>query len=377
MKGLMKWIVIAVFLVFCVQAVPAFVVSSITVDPSGAMVADTPVIVSFKIELTGSGDTTFPNDNELQMSTDLEKAKWTSSLVLDGVEMPQPDNSGRVLSVSGWILSYPSEKEESLKVTLEGFTPKVSKTSEKTMIKITEYDSHNNPLTSSTVYKNATIVNPAEITERINSLKSEVQSYRSHIDEKSALGVDTSSAEGKYSEAQSKIDAAGKLPTSQYLQVFSTLDAAQAAIDEGETALDRAWAEMEVMNAQVPITNVDNIIQWFKTNASTANDQQLPAIITKREVAVSYISTANDEISNGRYEQARAKAQDAFNKGNESYTDALKRQKEIESGIFGWLKLPSIKLPGGIFLIIGIVVVVLAVVGYVIYRKRSHWDELG
>jgi hypothetical protein len=134
---------------------------------------------------------------------------------------------------------------------------------------------------------------------------------------------------------------------------------------------------MEVLNAQIPITNVDNIIAWFKGNASTTNDQQLPAIITKREVAVSYISTANDEISSGNYEQARAKAQEAFNKGNESYTDALKRQKEIESGIFGWLKLPNIRLPGGIFLIVGIVVVVLAVVGYVIYRKRSHWDELG
>jgi hypothetical protein len=380
MKGQIKWIVIAVSLLFCIQAVSAFVVSSITVDPSGAMVAETPVIVSFKVELTGSGDTTFPNDNELQMSTDLEKAKWTYSLVLDGVEMPQPDNSGRVLSVSGWILSYPSEKEESLKVTLEGLTPKVSKTSEKSMIKITEYDAHNNPLTSTAVYKNATIVNPAEITERINSLNSEIQSYRSHIDEKSALGVDTSSAEGKYSEAQSKIDAAGKLPTSQYLQAFTTLDSAQTAIDEGEAALDRAWAEMEVMNAGIPITNVDNIIQWFKANASTANDQQLPAIITKREVAVSYISTANDEISNGRYEAARSKAQEAFAKGNESYTDALKRQYEIEHGgilqvLFGWIKLP--KLPGGIILPVVIVVVVLAVVGYVIYRKRSHWDELG
>jgi hypothetical protein len=374
MKGLMKWSVIAVSLLFCIQAVSAFVVSSITVDPSGAMVSDTPVIVSFKIELTGAGAETFTSGNELQMSTDLDKAKWTYALVLDGVETPQPENTGRVLSVSGWILSYPAEKEESLKVTLEGVTPKISKTSEKNMIRITEYDSHNNPLTSTIVYKNATIVNPSEITDRINTLKASIQTFRSHIDEKAALGVDTSSAEGKYSEAQSKIDAAGKVPTSQYLQAFTTLDAAETAITDGESALDRAWAENEVLNAQVPITNVDNVIAWFKGNASTANDQQLPAIITKREVAVSYISTANDEISSGKYEEARAKAQEAFNKGNESYTDALARKKVLESG---WFQLPNIKLPGGIFLIIGIVVVVLAVVGYVIYRRRSHWDELG
>jgi len=377
MKGLMKWSVIAVSLLFCIQAVSAFAVSSITVDPSGAMVSDTPVIVSFKVELTGSGDETFTSGNELQMSTDLDKAKWTYALVLDGVETPQPDNTGRVLSVSGWILSYPAEKEESLKVTLEGISPKVTKTTEKTMIRITEYDSHNNPITSTIVYKNATIVNLKDITDLINEKKGNLQTFRSDIDEKSALGVDTSGGESKYSEAQSKISAAEKRTTAQYKDAFTDLDAAQVAIDDGEKTLDRAWAEMEVLNAQIPITNVDNVIAWFKGNASTANDQQLPTIITKREVAVSYISTANDEISGGNYEQARAKAQEAFNKGNESYTDALARKKEIESGIFAWLKLPNIKLPGGIFLIIGIVVVVLAVVGYVIYRKRSHWDELG
>jgi hypothetical protein len=43
----------------------------------------------------------------------------------------------------------------------------------------------------------------------------------------------------------------------------------------------------------------------------------------------------------------------------------------------GW-QLPSLPtLPGGIFLIIGVIVVVLAVVGVIIYRKRSRWDELG
>ena len=74
------------------------------------------------------------------------------------------------------------------------------------------------------------------------------------------------------------------------------------------------------------------IIQWFKANTSTRDDNQLPAIIAKREVAVSYLVTANDEISNGNYEQARGKAQDAFNKGNESYTDALAQKKIRESG---------------------------------------------
>lgn len=375
MKGLIKWILIAVSLLVCIQAVSAFGVSSISVDPSGSLTPGTPVIVTFKVDMSASGDETFPSGNELQMSTDLDSAKWTYSLVLDGIDMAQPANSGRVLIVSGWVLSYPSSVEESLKVTLEGTAPSVSQTTNKTIVKIAEYDSHSNLLSSSVVERTAVIVNIAEVQSKVSEKESTLQTFRSHIDEKSALGIDTAAAEAKYSEADQKIKTAKSLPSTQYAQAYSNIDAAQRAIDDGETALDRAWAENEVTSAQVPINNVDNIIQWFKANKSTSDDAQLPAIIAKREVAVSYLSTANDEISNGNYAQARVKAQDAFNKGNESYTDALARKKTLESG---WFQLPSLpKIPGGIFLIIGIIVVVLAVVGYVVYRKRSRWDELG
>ena len=67
------------------------------------------------------------------------------------------------------------------------------------------------------------------------------------------------------------------------------------------------------------------------------------------------------------------KAAQAFNEGNQSYTDALARQKQLLSG---WsFSFPTI--PGGVFLVVGIIVVVLAIVGVIIYRKRSSWDELG
>jgi hypothetical protein len=375
---LTKWIVILVTLIFCIHSVSAFAVSSITVDPSGSLVPNTPVIVSFKIDFSASGDETFPSGSELQMATDLDSAKWTYTLVLDGVETPQPSAGGRMLSVTGWILSYPSEVEESMRVTVEGTAPSVEQTTNKTMIKIQEVDQHNNIISSTVVERTAVVVNIKEVQTKIQEMESGLQSFRSHIDEKSALGIDTSGAEGKYSEADQYIRTAKNLPSTQYTAAFNNLNNAQTAINDGEADLDRAWAEMEVMNAQIPINNVDNIIAWFKSNRSTADDVQLPAIIAKREVAVSYISTANDEIGNGNYDQARAKAQEAFSKGNESYTDALKRQYDVEhGGIFSFIRLPSIKLPGGIFLIIGIVVVVIAAAGYMIYRKRSRWDELG
>jgi hypothetical protein len=377
MKGLTKWIIIAFSLVFCIQGVSAFYVSSISIDPSGSLTPGQQVLVSFKIDFTSTGDSTFPAGGELDLSTDLEKPKWTWTLLLDGVENPRPTETGRMLALSGFELSYPSKVEESVRITLEGTAPSVTQSTNKTIIKILESDSNGNELTSSLIEKTTMVINTAEVSKSIDDQGGILQGYRSHIDEKAALGIDTTAAEAKYNEAKAKIDAARARQSTQYTQAYDDLKAAQTAIDDGEKALDRAWAENEVTNAQIPIDNVDKVIAWFKGNQSTASNSELSTIITKREVAVSYISTANDEISNGKYELARSKAQDAFAKGNESYTDALILQKKVMSGfdLFGWI--PGIFKSGLLPIVVGVVVVVLVVVGVIIYRKRSRWDELG
>jgi hypothetical protein len=369
MKGLMKWTVLLIFLIVCIQAVSATTsVSDVTIDPSGSLTPGTPVTVQFKID-AGS----FPSGGEIRLFTDLDSSAWTYTIIVNGVENIRPVEGGRTLAISGFELSYKPADDVSVRATLEGVAPSVTQTSNKTLIRITEYDSNGKPITSSQVEKTALVINTGEVASTIASADAELQVYRTHIDEKAALGIDTSVAEVKYNEAQDKIDSARSRPSNQYAGAQGDLTTATAAIKDGETALDKAWAEFEVAAAQVPITNVDAIITWFKGNSSTANDQQLPAIITKREVAVSYVSTANDDIASGSYAQARQKAQDAFLKANESYTEALARQKEVSSG---WI--PSLpKINSTMVIILGVVAVILVVVGVIIYRKRSRWDELG
>lgn len=375
MKGITKWIIFVIFLAVCVQGVSAsFAVNSISVDPQGAMVPGTPVTASFKIDISGQ----YPADQDLVLYTDLDSPKWTYTILVNGIENVRPATGGRSLDISGFELNYKSTDEVSVRATLEGAAPTVSSTSNQTIFRISEIDANGNTITSSQYSYTAIVVNTGQVTQAISDQENALQTFRSHIDEKAAIGIDTSEAEGKYNEAQQNINSAKTLPTSQYLDALNYLTAAQNAITAGETALDKAWAESEVAAAQVPINNVDSVIAWFNGNQSTASDPQLPAIITKREVAVSYISTANDDIANGNYDQARSKAQDAFSKANESYTDALARQYTLNqnplAAIFGTL--------GGIagsigVIVIGVIAVVLIVVGIVIYRKRSRWDELG
>jgi len=371
MKGLMKWTVLTLLFIVCIQTVSAAIsVPTLTIDPSGSLTPGTPVIVSFKIESPGE----FPVGGEIRLFTDLDKSKWTYDIFVNDVETSQaPAEGGKTLSITGFLLRYKPSDEVSIRGTLEGVAPTVTQTSNKTVIRITEYDGSGKPITSSQVEKTALVINTGEVAATIASADADLQIYRTHIDEKAALGIETSVAEVKYNEAQAKIGSARSRPSNQYAGALGDLTAAKAAIKDGETALDKAWAEYEVAAAQVPINNVDAIIAWFKGNTSTANDQQLPTIITKREVAVSYVSNANDNIAEGSYAQARQKAQDAFLKGNESYTEALARQKQLMSG---W-SLPIPKLNSTMFIIIGIVAVILVVVGVIVYRKRSRWDELG
>ncbi len=381
MKWFTKCIILMIVLALSIQVVSAFSISTVTIDPSGDLIPGTPVTVSFKADFSGSGGETFPSEDALQMITDLEKPKWTWTLLINGVENPRPQAGGRMLELGGWDLSYPTKNvEESIRVTLEGTTPTVTSTSNKTIIKLQETDSRNAVISSSVIEYTRLIVNTGEISTAISTANSNLQTFRAHIDEKAAMGIDTSAAEAQYNTATQKINAAQALPSSQFTAALNNLDAATTAITSGEKALDQAWAQNDVTNAHVPIDNADKLIAYFMGNQSTANDAKLVLIKTKREAAASSISSANDDIANGNYAQARVKAADAYSKGNESYNDALTWQKQVESG---WNPLGGLSGIGSFFsssilvIVVGAVVVVLIVVGIIIYRKRSRWDELG
>ncbi|MGD0080061.1 MAG: hypothetical protein ABSB80_05380 [Methanoregula sp.] len=378
MKGLVKWIILAIILIVCIPIVSAFTVTGVTINPSGSLTPGTPVTVSLQVEFSASSGETFPSGDDLQFITDLTSPQWTYTIVLDGVDNPRPQSTSRSLDLSGFELSYPSTVDESLQITLQGTAPSVDQTTNKTIITVQENDQNGNLIASSVFTQTTMVINVNDVATAISGIKNKLTTFRSNIDEKAAMGIDTSAAESKYSEASSDINAAAALPSTQYSAALNDLTAAQTAIDAGGNALDLAWANEEVAAAQTPITNADAVIAWFKGNQTTADDPQLGAIIAMREVAVGYISSANDFITNGQYDQARAKAEAAFTEGNQSYTNALQRQYTLmHSGIDIGGMISGIFKSGVLVVVVGIVVVVLIGVGIVVYRKRSRWDELG
>jgi uncharacterized iron-regulated membrane protein len=162
------------------------------------------------------------------------------------------------------------------------------------------------------------------------------------------------------------------IPVDRYYETLSNLTAARTAINQGETALDKSWAESEVANAQGPINNTDAVITWFKGNLSTAGDPTLDQIIAKRDSAANYITAANNEIHDGNYSAARENAQEAYEMGNESYSDALSRQNTI------FYEVPAPCLGCGligsklVLFTAGIGVFVLLIAGIIMWKKKPQ-----
>jgi len=377
MKCSQKWILLLLVLVFSIPAVYAFSTSTVDVSPSGDLTPGSTVTASFTIKFATSGDETFPKDDTLSLSTDLENPNWNVVLVLNDIDNVQPVDNAKTVDITGWVLSYdPSDFEESMRVTLTGTAPSVTTTMEKVVVSVSDLDGSGDIVGNAVTVKR-NVINTGEVTSAIAAQQASLDDLRIAIDEKYALGVDTAEAEQKYSAAQSAISTAKAQPASGYSSAMTSLTTAGKAITDGETALDKAWAIKKVADAQVPITQTDTLIVWLKPNAtSTEQKSQLTEISTMREIAAGYVTNANDEIDNGNYVRAREKADAAFAKANESYTNALALKKTLSSG-FNPLGMIGGLFKGSTLIIVVIILVIIGGVGYIIYRKRTQWDELG
>ncbi len=360
-----------VFLIVGISLVSAVTVSDPVINPTGDLTAGTNVSVSFKIDMTPAGGVTFPPDGTLQIYTDLNSPQWTSTLIRDGVEQAEPSSSSKSMYLSGWVLSYPSTVQESLRVTLQGMVPSVTKSMNKTIVLVQELDSKNAVIPASITTRERIIVNPTDISQSIALRESDLQLYRTHIDNFAQMGVNTTAAEQNFANAKASILTA---KTANFADAQAALNSATSQIDAGEKLLDRASAEKEISNAQAPISQTNDLIVFFTVNKSITNDPRLAIVIAKKESADQYLSSAQDLFNTGNYAFSRVKAKAAFDKGNESLTDAINFKLALtntdgdRTGIT-WLTTTNM-------IIIGVIVVIIVgIAGYFLLRKKNRWED--
>ncbi len=361
-------VVLCLVLVVC-QGVGAFHVSAFTVDPKGSLVPGTSVNVTFTINNPSSDSDGFPKATDIEMFSELARVSWTLVVFSDEdiTTSFRKQRSGLILSEDGIAdIILNTQNHEQVIVTLSGTAPVVDMTMNKTLIRITQLDSAGTPIEGSNRTINTIIINTCCINSPILALKSDLGTFRAHIDEKTAIGVNTTLAEEKYSLAEQKITSARSRPSTQYSTALSEYNEGRTAITEGERLLDKAWAEKEIADAQEPIKKSDEIFHELMIRGARQEDTpELQLAIHQRELAMLNCSDAYELIDSGQYSKARERGAAAQTLGNESYTLALNVQKTWSRPLFRAALSP----------LCGVVAIGIVGLLVVLYRKRGELQE--
>jgi hypothetical protein len=355
----------------------AISVGNIAMSPSGDLVSGvTRASASFIINFPSSGGYTFDNDHTLQMDTELDDAVWTYSILLDGIENPSKSEAGPNIRLSGWELSYPSNREISLKVKVEGTAPVVDLSKEQIVVSVREIDNRNAVVSGSQVTKTKMVLNPETIGDSAEAESATLTALRPRIDTLAAGGIDTSSLETKYGQASTLVQSAKT--NSDFARAQFDLTQAVSLIDQLESEVVKLEADRAIANAESSIGETDELITYFKVNKSMSSDARLMPILSKWEIAAERLGAAKDLRDDGNFEDAAKKANEAAEKGNEVLAEAQALKEDVDANPLAALGGIGGAISGSIvtiFIVVG--VVVLVVIGIILFRRRRRWDELG
>jgi hypothetical protein len=381
MKSLLKILICSAVLLCLVQASLALTnEGAITVNPPSVNAlkpGDTVSEVSGTIKLPPSGDQTFATKDTVEFYTHLNSAKWSVSIVVGGIENPAKTYGGHRVSINGWELAYPtSGYEEGVKIKFsltDGVVPPLFPSGTIILFQAQELDSSSTQV-GAAVYKNGTVINPAALQDQVNEMKAKLAEIKASIDEKAALGVDTTFALQKYTSSKGFLDSATRALTSSPAEVNSLLtDAGKAGLEAAE-ALDMAWAQMTIEEADARITSVSGLITEFKVNRSIKDsDARLVPIINKFDLAAGSLSDARNEFTSKSYTAVRSDAGQSLTYASDAWNLSLELKQELDKG-FALPGIPNLSAFLPFLLIAGVIVIIAAVI---IYRRKMHWDELG
>lgn len=370
MKKQVIFLVFLIFALFFVHSVSAEnfnePVVTITPDKSSYAPGDK-VSMSINVLLTSSGSSTFPGSHSLRASTGLENVVWEYRIIQNGNQPPATTVSKAFIRIDGFQLEYPADSNEiSLAFDLQGKVPSVESTGDIDFFRFTQFDQNGNIIQDEFVEEKL-VVNPDDIEKLRDIVETNLGNLKTQIEDKLKAGVDTASTQAKYDIAREKwVQSA----TASYSDANTLLGDAQTLIADAEKLLNQAWAQKSIDEAQSTINSVAFYITDFKVNRSLTNDARVINIETKVESAQSSLNSARSLMNDKNYPQAYTLAETASTKAEEALSSAQTLYAEVSRGI-----IPDVG-GAGIFLIIGIIAVI-AIVGFLIYRKQTSWDELG
>ena len=346
-------------------------VGFVNVKPAGDLQAGkTNVTADFQIDFVSVAGETFPSDENILLSTQLENPIWNYAIVLDGVENTRAPSSKPQLTITGWELSY-KDQEEHVKVTLKGNAPKTN-TSKQIQVVDISVAGTNGRVKDEVRNVSAFLTNPGELAGDIGSVKTKVKTLLTDIAKDKADGIDTSKAEQKAKDASTALDTAAK---ESFANAKIYIQNAGTYITDAYTYLDLGVAQKTIADAKEAIDRTDEWITYFKTDKKMETDPRLAPIITKREFAAEYASNAQELIDQSKFTEAKQKADEANTKATEVFNDTQNLYNEIN------LTATTVNTPSGpnlsaltgilSYLIIAIIIIAAGVGIFQFLKKKG------
>jgi len=126
------------------------VLSDVAFTPTAPLVPGSQQQMIARYAIIPSGSTTFAKGHEFQMQTGLSNAKWSIQITLDGRNAAQQSASGNAAFVNGEILSYSTNHDVGMIVTINGIVPQDA-TSPLMILQIDEIDNSGSIVPGSTL----------------------------------------------------------------------------------------------------------------------------------------------------------------------------------------------------------------------------------
>lgn len=354
-----------IFFVIAVPAMASVEVGFVNVKPSGDLESGkSNVTADLELSFISSSGESFPSDESIVLSTELDNPVWTYSIILDGVENPRPAVSKKQLDISGWELSY-ENVEESVKVDLKGMAPKVDSSKQIEIVSV-NVATAGGRVKDTVKNVSAFVTNPGEIKGDVTSVKDEYSKLEKDLAQYKADGIDISKAEAKAKEALNALNSASGASYSN-AQIY--IKNAKTYIKDSYSMLDSGLSQKAINDAKEAIDKTDEWITYFQTEKEMGDDPRLSPIITKREFAAEDLSDAKDLYDSGKYSEAKKKAEEGYKKATEVFDETQTLQQEVDKEPEP-TALPDVS--GILPYIAGIIILVIVVlIAVTILKKRG------
>jgi hypothetical protein len=120
-------VVTVLLTVLIVPVTASFVFQNVAVNPSPPLEAGQQVSGNSQLVIIPQGgSTTFITNNQLELTTQLDTARWDVGVLVNGIPAAQIPMEGNIVYINGYLLSYPVSDDVAVSIKVNGTVPQAA-----------------------------------------------------------------------------------------------------------------------------------------------------------------------------------------------------------------------------------------------------------